>query len=65
MDAHRMRAEVNMLRCAARGRLRRDDWTTPTVESTTGRGWINVDGPWMHITADGRNALAQIEEATS
>lgn len=64
MDVNRMRAEVNMLRCAARGRLRRDDWTTPTVESTTGRGWIDVDGPWIHITADGRNALAQIEEAT-
>ncbi|MGK3981194.1 hypothetical protein WMF38_56885 [Sorangium sp. So ce118] len=62
MDANRERAAVNMLRCAARGRLVRGDWTTPTIESAKGRGWIHVDGPWMHITADGRNALAQIEE---
>lgn len=56
-------AEVNMLRCAVRGRLSRSDWTTHTAE-TLAKDWlIELDGPWMHITADGRNVLVQIEEA--
>lgn len=57
-------AELNMLRCAARGRLVRYDWTRPTIESMRRRGFIEVDGPWMHITVDGRDALAR-EEAAS
>jgi hypothetical protein len=63
MDANVMRAEVNLLHCAARGRLNRGDWTKPTIDSVAGSGWIEIDGPWMHITVDGRDALARIEEA--
>jgi hypothetical protein len=51
-----------MLRCAAGGRLVKYDWTRPTIESLTRRGYIEVDGPWMHITVDGRNALAAVGE---